>query len=74
MNKNLLWVLIIIVLIVGFILVKKSSDRSLLKNQDSAIAESSNSPEGIQSEINKNINSELEVDEKLNELENKGFQ
>jgi hypothetical protein len=45
-----------------------------LKNQDSTITESSNSAEDIQSEINKNINSELEVNEKLNELENKGFQ
>jgi len=66
MKKEILWIIAIIVIIVGIVIFYKSNNRPMMK--------SANDSNSIQAEIDSSVNSELEVDEKVNNLENRTFE
>lgn len=66
MKKKILWIIVIVVIVIGAVIFYKSNNNMMMK--------SANDPSSIQAEIDSSINSELEVDEKVNNLENRTFE
>lgn len=64
MKKKIIWIVIIII-ITGALVFYKSNNNSIMKT--------SNDSKNIQAEIDSNINSELELDAKISDLENRPF-
>lgn len=65
MKKKILWIILIIAIIIGIFVFYKSNNNLKMNPSDEYV--------NIQAEIDSSINSELDLNAKINDLENKSF-
>ncbi len=65
MKKKILWIILIIAIIIGIFVFYKSNNNLKMNPSDEYV--------NIQAEIDSSINSELDLNAKISDLENKSF-